>query len=122
METEVIVKSKGIENSLSSILIMKNNDRINYFESDGIITYIVLEDGSRIKVEMFLHQLEKVVSTKLFYRCGWSFLINLTKIQEFWNLEYPFIVMENGEVIPVPQAEKEYFEKLVSKRIVMRNA
>jgi DNA-binding LytR/AlgR family response regulator len=120
METEQIMKIKGKGNDLISVLIRKDNERINYFESDGILTYIVFADGSRLKVDLFLHQLEGILPSKLFYRCGWSFIVNLSKIQEYWVLGYPFLVMENGEVIPVPQSEKETIKSLISNKMIIR--
>jgi DNA-binding LytR/AlgR family response regulator len=120
MKTELLEGVKEREKDLASFILNKSYERINYFESDGILTYIVLEDGSRVKIDLFLHQLEKVLSPKVFYRCGWSFIVNLTKIHEYWVLEYPFLVMENGEIIPVPQSEKEAIGGLISRELIMR--
>jgi DNA-binding LytR/AlgR family response regulator len=120
MKTELLEGVKEREKDLASFILNKSYERINYFESDGILTYIVLEDGSRVKIDLFLHQLEKVLSPKVFYRCGWSFIVNLTKIHEYWVLEYPFLVMENGEIIPVPQSEKDAIGSLISKELIMR--
>ncbi|NOU17668.1 MAG: LytTR family transcriptional regulator [Bacteroidales bacterium] len=120
MKTELLEGVKEREKDLASFILNKSYERINYFESDGILTYIVLEDGSRVKIDLFLHQLEKVLSPKVFYRCGWSFIVNLTKIHEYWVLEYPFLVMENGEIIPVPQSEKDAISGLISRELIMR--
>lgn len=119
MESELLNKVRDRETNYATILIKENNKRISYFESDGIMTYIVLDDGSRVKVEMFLHQLENVLPSTIFYRCGWSFIVNLSNIQEYWMLEYPFLVMNNGEVIPVPQSDKDVVKNLVSSRLAV---
>lgn len=119
MKSELLDNVKERERDLASFILKSNHERINYFESDGILTYIVLDDGSRVKLDLFLHQLEVALSPKVFYRCGWSFIVNLTKIHEYWVLEYPFLVMENGEIIPVPQSEKNTIRGLVSEKLIM---
>ena len=120
METTAIKNVRIEKTDLTSQFILNNHQRINYFESDGIYTYSVLDDGSRIRIDKFLHHLEDTLSKKLYYRCGWSFIVNLSKIQEYWLLEYPFLVMENGEVIPVPLSEKDNLKELVAGRLVIR--
>ena len=120
MENDIVNWSVVREQNLASFLLRNNFEKINYFESDSDLTFIVLEDGSRVRVDSFLHQLEKILPANIFYRCGWSFLINVNKVKEYWMLEYPFLVMSNGDIVPVSQVDKDKVKKHLYKRVEIK--
>jgi DNA-binding LytR/AlgR family response regulator len=117
-DIEKFIKIK--EHSLASFLLKNSYEKINYFESDGDLTFIVLDDGSKIQLQSYLHQLEKILPPNIFFRCGWSFLVNITKIREYWMLEYPFLVMSNGDIVPVSQVDKERVKKQLFNKVIIK--
>jgi len=114
-DIEKLIKIK--EHSLASFLLRNNYEKINYFESDGDLAFIVLDDGSKVQLQSYLHQLERILPSNVFFRCGWSFLVNVSKIREYWMLEYPFLVMSNGDIVPVSQVDKEKVKKHLFNKV-----
>jgi len=121
MENDIVNWTKMREQSLASFLLQNNYEKVNYFESDSDLTFIVLDDGSRLRVDTFLHQLETILPSTVFFRSGWSFLVNVTKIREYWMLEYPFLVMSNGDIVPVSQVDKEKVKKFLFNKVEIRH-
>lgn len=120
MNTTLLNPVKTRSRSIPDLLSRNNFEKVCYFESDGDLTYIVLDDGSRVRLDTFLHDLEKVLPSQTFFRCGWSFVINLNKVREYWILDYPFVVMSNGEVVPVPHTDVERIRKRLNEKVAVR--
>ncbi len=117
MDKNIVNWTKIREQGLAIFLLKNNFEKINYFESDSTFTYLVLEDGSKVQVDIYLHQLEKVLPPAVFYRCGWSYLVNLNKVREYWMLEYPFLVMSNGNIIPISPPDKLKVKKALRNKV-----
>lgn len=120
MDVELLTYDQPVvkENSWVEMLSLKSLDSIFFFESDEEDTFLVLGDGSRRRINARLDQLEQFLPVGSFLRCGWGFIVNINRIKEFWSVDKPVVVMENGEVIPVPRTYRfSLRERLVRKLI-----
>jgi DNA-binding LytR/AlgR family response regulator len=106
------------EESWMEMLSYKSLDTIYFFESDEEDTFIVLADGSRRRISVRLDQLERLLPTGSFLRCGWGFIVNLNRIKEFWSVDKSVVVMDNGEVIPLPKTYRYPLRERMARRLI----
>ena len=116
MEIETAQKVKYREHNLAKYLLSNYTDQIFFIESDGLQTYLVLADNSRVETDLMLHEIEASLPNNNFVRCGWSFIVNLDFVDEVTTIQFPVAVMRNGEIIPIPEYEAINIKAKVIKR------
>lgn len=101
-------------------LLHTNIERIRYFEAVDSNTYMVMSDGNRTIVKAPLYEIEDLLPADSFFRCGWSHLININRIDQCYMFNEATIVMDSGEAIPVPRFQRRtvmaVMEKLYSSQ------
>lgn len=85
-------------------------DDILYFEADAMYTKVYMKDESVELVskplKYFSDQLEE---NDFFYKCHRSYMVNLKHIKQFLKQDGGYIVMSNGNNIPIAKNKKEEF-------------
>jgi two-component system, LytTR family, response regulator len=91
-------------------------DEVFYCESDGNYTIFCLAGERRIIVSKTLREFEELLKHAGFFRVHKSFLVNLSRIVRLEKGDGGFLVISNGDKIPVGASRKDelmdLFEKL----------
>ena len=108
MELELVDTPIAKYNELEIISILRgiNQECIQFFESVDTETYLVLGDGSRKQIFATLCTLEEMLPSALFLRCGWSHIINISRISSCFMLNDTTLVMDCGEKILIPRCQR----------------
>ncbi|MCB9230065.1 MAG: response regulator transcription factor [Bacteroidia bacterium] len=77
-----------------------------YLEADSNYTHLYLTDRKKITVSKTLRVFEEYFEGTNFYRCHYSFIINLSRIKKYMRGEGGSVIMENGVEIPVSRRRK----------------
>ncbi len=89
---------------------------ISYIESDGSYSTVFLINGKKIIVSRTLRDFENTLKDQGFFRVHKSFLVNLMAISRFDKGDGGFLVMGDGDRVPVASRKKdqllELFEQL----------
>ncbi|MBT3647598.1 MAG: LytTR family transcriptional regulator [Flavobacteriales bacterium] len=89
-----------------------NLDDIVYCESQDNYTKFFLVDGQRIMVSKTIKHFEELLNPNQFFRVHRSNIVNLKYIEKYVKGEVGYIVMKQGERIPVSRRRKESFLQL----------
>jgi two-component system LytT family response regulator len=89
-----------------------NLDDVIYCESLDNYTQFYLVDGKRIMVSKTIKHFEEVLDETRFYRVHRSNIINLKYIDKYVKGEGGYVVMKQGQRIPVSRRRKESFLQL----------
>lgn len=114
MAAEDTSKRKLVLKTMESIHIVAP-DEILFCQSDGNYTLFILADGRNILVSRTLREYEELLKYAGFFRVHKSYLANLSKIIRLDKTEGGFLVMGNGEKIPVGASRKEELLELFEK-------
>lgn len=82
--------------------------QILHCESDGPYTTFILKEGNKIVTSKNLKEYEELLLPFGFLRSHHSHLINVQQISRFEKNDGGFLIMSNGDKIPVSQRKKEY--------------
>jgi two-component system, LytTR family, response regulator len=115
LRTDNRQKKKIVLKTLENIHLVEIQN-ITYCESDGCYTFVHTITGEKIMVSRTLKEFDDMLSGSSFYRAHKSFLINLSHIIRFEKQEGGYIILTNGEKVPVSFRKREellgLFEKL----------
>lgn len=89
-----------------------NLDEIIYCESQDNYTQFFLTDGKRVMVSKTIKHFEELLDPERFFRVHRSNIINLKYIDKYVKGEGGYVVMKQGERIPVSRRRKESFLQL----------
>ena len=89
-----------------------NLDEIIYCESQDNYTQFFLTDGKRVMVSKTIKHFEELLDPDRFFRVHRSNIINLKYIDKYVKGEGGYVVMKQGERIPVSRRRKESFLQL----------
>ncbi|MEX2596106.1 MAG: LytTR family DNA-binding domain-containing protein [Salibacteraceae bacterium] len=87
-------------------------DEIIYCESQDNYTKFFLTDGRRIMVSKTIKHFEEMLDSERFFRVHRSNIINLKYIDKYVKGEGGYVVMKQGNRIPVSRRRKESFVQL----------
>ena len=87
-------------------IILVNISDIVRCEADNNNTIFILNNGKKIFVTKTLKQFEKMLADHPFYRTHQSHLININYIQEYIRKDGGYIIMKNGDPVPVSVRKK----------------
>jgi two-component system, LytTR family, response regulator len=114
MASDDTSKRKLVLKTLESIHIL-TPDEVLFCESDGNYTLFCLCDGRKILVSKTLREYEELLKHAGFFRVHKSYLVNLSRIIRLDKSEGGFLIMSNGEKIPVGASRKEELLELFEK-------
>lgn len=93
-------------------LIFLDAEEIEYVESDGNYSTIVMDNLQKIVITKKLKEMADMLPENQFFRIHNSYIINLKKIKEFIKSE-GYVIMATGFKIPVARQRKsDFLEKL----------
>ncbi len=81
---------------------------IIYCEGDGNYTSIFLENGQKLFITQTLKKMEEKLDGPEFFRVHNSYIINLTKVREYFKTD-SYVVLTNEKQIPVARQRKSIF-------------
>lgn len=87
-------------------------DDIIYCEAYNTYTKFFIEGKPPIMVSKPLGEIDELLADAGFYRTHRQFLVNLKKITEFIRTDGGFIIMTNGEQIPISRNKRQEFINL----------
>jgi two-component system LytT family response regulator len=115
LKTEFRHKKKIVLKTQENIYLVELQN-ITYCESDGCYTHVNTTAGDRILISKTLREFDDMFSDSGFYRVHKSYLINLSHINRFEKQEGGFVILSDGNKIPVASRKREdlleLFEKL----------
>lgn len=94
------------------LLFPKISD-VLYCKAEGFYTQFFLKDGSHVMVSKNIKEYESLLPSEHFFRVHKSYLINLNEIKKYIKGDGGYIVMENGDTIPISIRKKEDFLKMI---------
>lgn len=80
--------------------------KIIYCKSQNNYTFIYLEGGKEVLISKTLKEVEKVLEVFLFVRIHQSYLINPNFMQKYLKNDGGYVVMSNGQHIPISNSRK----------------
>lgn len=86
--------------------------KIIYCKSQNNYTFMYLEDGKEVLISKTLKEVEKVLDEFLFLRIHQSYLINPNYIQKHLKNDGGYVVMNNGQHIPISNSKKSLVAEL----------
>ncbi len=102
-------------NTQSEIRVL-DFDEIQRCEAMDNYTRFFLSDGSKILVTKTLKEFEKTLPSSIFMRPHQSHIVNKTKIQSYIKTEGGYLLLKNGDRVPVSVRKKsEVMEVLLNK-------
>ena len=84
-------------------------------ESDDYYTRFFFADKSKLMISKTLKDVEEMLHDSGFIRTHKSHLINITYIKGFLKNDGGYIILTNGEKIPVSRRKKEYILNAIGK-------
>lgn len=81
-------------------------NRITYCQSQSNYTYIHLVDDHKLLVSKTLKEVERTLEKFFFMRIHQSYLINPNFMKKFSRRDGGFLVMKNGDNIPISRAKR----------------
>lgn len=84
-------------------------------EADGNNTMFYLNTGKKIFVTKTLKQFENMLSEHNFYRTHQSHLINVDYIKEYMRNDGGYLIMKNGDQIPISVRKRSNFLEMLGK-------
>jgi len=97
--------NKRIGISVDGKIVFLRPDEILYCEGDGNYTSVFLANGEKLFLTKTLKKLSDKLGEEDFFRVHNSFIINLTKVREFYKTD-AYVIMEGGKQIPVSRNRK----------------
>lgn len=94
--------------------ILQQKD-ILYLKAEGSYTQFVMESREVLASKRLGHFAEKLNQDQ-FIRCHNSYLINTINIEKVGKQKSPYIIMKNGDTIPVSASKKEELERRLGLR------
>lgn len=107
------LKKIAIPDSFGMIYV--EHHQIVRVEADGTYSIVYLLNGKKYIVSRILKNFEKALSNFGFSRVHRAHLVNMAHVQSFNRTEGGFLIMANGDKVPVSRKEKEN----VHKRLTM---
>lgn len=95
--------------STDEVLEFVEVSRILRLESSGAYTNFVLTDGAKLLTSKNLKQYEALLLPHAFYRVHHSHLINMRELARYVKTEGGYLVMKNGDQVPLSRRRKEAF-------------
>lgn len=106
---KIVMFIKNYTSSSSGVKrIQVNSDDILYLKALSNYTEIFLQNGKKILLSKTLKQIAESLPDSLFLRVHKSYLINKLFMRQYISETNAFIVMENGENIPVSRQRKSF--------------
>lgn len=87
-------------------------DMIIYCQSENNYTRIYLKDGNKILISKTLKAVENTLSNYLFIRIHQSWLINPNYLKSYHRHDGGYVVMQNGQSIPVSSRKKDIIPRI----------
>lgn len=106
LKTDDQDKKKIILKTMENIYLVKIKD-ILHIEGDGRYSTINLDMGEKVLVSINLKHYQEMLEDFGFFRVHKSHLINLAHIHRFEKAEGGFVILTNGDRVPVASRRRE---------------
>lgn len=90
-------------------------DEIMYVKGDGSYSHYHCADGSKYLISKILKDAESKLTDKRFKRVHASYIINFDYVKKYQRGEGGFLIMSNGDSIPVSRSKKQELLFLIEK-------
>jgi two-component system LytT family response regulator len=114
LRTDIRQKKKIVLKTIDNIHLVEIQN-ITFCESDGCYTFVHTITGEKIMISRILREFDDMLSDNGFYRVHKSFLINLSHINRFEKHEGGYIILSNGDKVPVSSRKREELLELFEK-------
>lgn len=119
LKKDNIIKSKIAVPVAEGLEFVKVDDII-YAQSQNNYTLLFLSDGEKLLFSKTLKEVEHTLKKHLFIRIHQSFLINPNYMKKYLRNDGGGVLMENGELLPISQKNKEQivclFERIAKNK------
>ena len=105
------LNTKKIAINTDGKLIFLETKEILYIVSDGNYSTFHTTNNKKIVVTKKLKEINTILPNEIFFRVHNSYIINLTKVKEFFKTD-GYVILEDNHKIPVSRQKKsEFLEK-----------
>ena len=105
------LNTKKIAINTDGKLIFLESNEILYIVSDGNYSTFHTTNNKKIVVTKKLKEINTLLPNEIFFRVHNSYIINLTKVKEFFKTD-GYVILEDNHKIPVSRQKKsEFLEK-----------
>jgi two-component system LytT family response regulator len=102
------LNTKKIAINTDGKLIFLESKEILYIVSDGNYSTFHTTNNKKIVVTKKLKEINTILPNEIFFRVHNSYIINLTKVKEFFKTD-SYVIIENNHKIPVSRQKKSAF-------------
>ena len=102
------LNTKKIAINTDGKLIFLESNEILYIVSDGNYSTFHTTNNKKIVVTKKLKEINTLLPNEIFFRVHNSYIINLTKVKEFFKTD-SYVIIENNHKIPVSRQKKSAF-------------
>ena len=102
------LNTKKIAINTDGKLIFLETKEILYIVSDGNYSTFHTTNNKKIVVTKKLKEINTLLPNEIFFRVHNSYIINLTKVKEFFKTD-SYVIIENNHKIPVSRQKKSAF-------------
>lgn len=89
-------------------------EEILYCKSNGNYTEIYLRDEKMQLLSKNLKEVEASLKSQIFFRVHHSYLVNINYIKEFVKNDGQYLVLQNGDIIPISRSKSHQLRKLLN--------
>jgi hypothetical protein len=115
MKDSFLTQVASMEHSAAVLILIERPHSICYLEAEYDVTHLLMENDTRFTIYSRLNELVTFLPKDQFFQCGENYMVNLSKVLEFWVSAEPILVMSCGHIIPVPKPEVIKIHKFLKK-------
>jgi len=83
------------------------SEKIIYAQAEGSYTHVFLDDRRKLIISKTLSDIEEMLPDENFQRIHHSTLVNLSHVTHLFKSDGGYLVLDNGEKLPVSKSKKE---------------
>ena len=112
-----------LSNSQNKKVIFAEKDRqkivdpqdIILVKAEGNYATVYLDDNTQLTLSMTLKAIEQKLNFDHFLRIHHSYLVNMDKVVQYSKTDGGFLVMKNGDSVPISRAKKPVLKSYLEK-------
>ncbi|CAM1365945.1 LytR/AlgR family response regulator transcription factor [Tenacibaculum xiamenense] len=89
-------------------------NEIYHLQANGSYTEFYLKDKSPLIASKSLKEYQKLLSDSTFFRCHQSHIINLNHLSRYDKREGDFLILNNGNKVPLATRKRDSFFKIIA--------
>ncbi len=107
-----------IEHNAAMDILYNRHGFISYVQSDDICSDVTTMNGTRYILQAPIYNLDKLLPTSKFFRCGKGYYINLDSVFDIGNGDNPIITLMCGNCISVSAKDAHELKRIMEEFMI----